>query len=161
MPGTPGAVRTDPDGTRTLVLDRRLPDAVDAVWAEITEPARLARWYGTYTGTGGTGGTVELTITAEVDAGGEVDPPVTVDVLACEAPHRLVVDVPADSPAAWRLAVGLSGDGDGTALRFEHRLTDGLDGADVESGWQWYLDRLAASLHDEAMPDWDEYSGQA
>jgi uncharacterized protein YndB with AHSA1/START domain len=44
-----------------LLLERRYPEPVDDVWAAITESDRLARWAGSYTGTGRAGGTVEVT----------------------------------------------------------------------------------------------------
>ena len=42
-------------------------------------------------------------------------------------------------------------------LRFEQHLEEGLDAADVEAGWRWYLDRLSASLQGEPMPEWADY----
>ena len=140
------------------MLRREYPDPVDAVWAALTESERLSRWIGTYTGTGGAGGCVEFTITGEVDAGGEVAAPVTVAILECVPQRRLVVDIPeSDTDRSWRVAVTLSEEGGRTVLRFEQRLVEGLDAADVEAGWTWYLDRLAAALHDEPMPAWAQY----
>ena len=154
---------TDPQADhRTLVLRREYPDPIDQVWAALTESDRLTRWIGTYTGRGGTGGTVEFTMTGEVDAGGDVAAPVTVAVRECAPPRRLVVDIPEnDVDRSWRVAVTLSDDAGPTVLRFEQHLVDGLEGADVEAGWNWYLDRLGASLHDEPMPAWAEYEAAA
>lgn len=162
---------------RVLVLDREYPDPIDDVWAALTESDRLARWIGSYTGAGGAAGTVEFTMTGEVDAGGTVAPPATVAIVACEPPGRrpggragdgsdrrvdgptarLVVDIPETADRAWRVAVDLTGTTRGTALRFEQRITAGIDPADVEAGWSWYLDRLGAALHDAPMPAWDDY----
>ena len=64
--------------SRTVVVQREYADPIGDVWTALTESDRLARWLGHYTGTGGAGGTVELTMTGEVDAGGEVAAPVTV-----------------------------------------------------------------------------------
>jgi uncharacterized protein YndB with AHSA1/START domain len=149
----------DPDDGRTLTLRRSYPDPVDDVWAAFTESERLARWFGSYTGTGRPGGTVELTITGEVDAGGAVADPVTVTIHECAAPHRLVVEVPEGPEGrAWVLDVTLSRAGTGTDLVFRQRLVPGLDPTDVEAGWNWYLDRLGASLRGTAMPDWSAYA---
>jgi uncharacterized protein YndB with AHSA1/START domain len=52
------------------VFRRVLADPVDAAWPAMTESDRLGRWFGTYTGTGRVGGTVELLMTAAEDAGG-------------------------------------------------------------------------------------------
>ncbi|MCE0761490.1 SRPBCC domain-containing protein [Pseudonocardia kujensis] len=149
----------DPDDGRLLTVRRSYPDPIDDVWAAFTDSARLARWFGTYTGTGRPGGTVELTITGEVDAGGAVADPVTVTIHECAAPHRLVVEVPEGADGqTWLLDVTLGPAGEGTDLVFRQRLIPGLDPADVEAGWSWYLDRLGASLHGTAMPDWSAYA---
>jgi uncharacterized protein YndB with AHSA1/START domain len=154
---------TDPQADRrTLVLRREYPDPIDQVWAALTESDRLARWIGTYTGTGGTGGAVEFTMTGEADAGGEVAASVSVAILECAPPRRLVVDIPEnDNDRSWRVAVTLSDDSGPTVLWFEQHLLDGLEPADVEAGWNWYFDRLGASLHGEPMPVWADYAPAA
>lgn len=141
---------------RELVLHRRYPDPVDDVWAALTESDRLARWIGSYTGDGP--GSVEFTTTGEVDAGGEVADPVTVTIVECEPPVRLVVDFPETEERSWRIAVTLTAVDGGTALRFDQRVAEGLDPADVRAGWIWYLDRLGASLRDAPMPAWAQYA---
>jgi uncharacterized protein YndB with AHSA1/START domain len=148
----------DPD-TRTLTLHRTYPDPVDDVWAAFTDSDRLARWFGSYHGTGRPGGTVELTVTGEVDAGGAVADPVTVTVHECAAPHRLVVEIPDESAgSSWLVEVTLASAGEGTDLTFVQHLVPGLDPADVAAGWNWYLDRLGASLHGAPMPEWSAYA---
>ena len=142
---------------RLLVLRREYPDAIDEVWAALTESDRLARWIGTYTGRGGAGTTVAFTLTGEADAGGEVAPPVTVPVVECAPPRRLVVDIPDADGGAWRIAVTLSDESGSTVLRFEQHLVEGFDAADVEAGWRWHLDRLGAALQGEPMPAWADY----
>ncbi len=150
--------RDEPGDARAVVLHREYPDPIDDVWAALTRSDRLARWIGSYTGEGGAGGTVEFTLTGEVDAGGEVAAPVTVTVLECVPPHRLVVDIPEEQGGrAWRVAVTLDGAGGRTVLRFEQRVVDGVDPADVEAGWRWYLDRLGAALSGTPMPAWADY----
>jgi uncharacterized protein YndB with AHSA1/START domain len=142
-----------------LLLERRYPEPVDDVWAAITESDRLARWAGSYTGTGRAGGTVEVTWTGEVDAGGEVAPPVTVTIHECDPPTRLVVEIPL-GPDAWHITVTLGPDGDrpgGTHLTFEQRLLPSMSRKEVEAGWRWYLDKLGASLSGAPVPDWQAY----
>ena len=90
--------------------------------------------------------------------GGEVAAPVTVTVRECAPPHRLVVEVPGGDGPPWLLTVTLSRAGEGTALFFEQRLVPGIDAGDVAAGWNWYLDRLGASLRGADMPDWAEYA---
>ena len=136
---------TDPQADaegRLVVLRREWPDPIDDVWSALTESERTARWIGTWTGRADT--TVEFTMTGEVDAGGEVAPPVTVTIVECD-------------PPPWRVAVSLTEEGGRTVLHFEQRVVGGVSPADVEAGWSWYLDRLGAALHGEPMPSWTEY----
>jgi uncharacterized protein YndB with AHSA1/START domain len=151
MPNTPPV-----DGA-AVVLQREYPEPIGRVWAALTESDRLARWIGTHAGGGHAGGTVEFTVTGEADAGGEVASPVTVTILECDPPRRLVVDFPENDERTWRLAVTLAAEAGGTLLRFEQPTVDGHDPADVEAGWRWYLDRLGASLSGEPMPAWEDY----
>ena len=41
-----------------------------------------------------------------------------------------------------------------TVLLFEQIVPTDMDITEVGPGWHWYLDRLAATLHNVAMPDW-------
>jgi uncharacterized protein YndB with AHSA1/START domain len=153
---------TDPQAeASTVVLRREYPDPIQEVWGAVTESDRLARWIGSYTGSGGVGRTVEFTLTGEVDAGGEVAPPTTVTILECEPPRRLVVDIPdpegGGPDRSWRVAVTLHEEPGGTVLIFEQRLAQGVGPADVEAGWSWYLDRLGAVLRGGPMPAWADY----
>lgn len=141
-----------------LVLRRQYPDPIEDVWSALTESDRLSRWIGTYTGRGRPGGTIEFVMTGEADAGGEVAAPVTVTVHECEAPRRLVVDIPDTGTKSWRVGLDLEPSGTGTALVFTQDLLDGMNRADVEAGWNWYLDRLEASLHATPMPEWTNYA---
>ena len=141
-----------------IVLNRTYPDPVEDVWSALTESERLGRWYGTYTGTGRPGGTVEVTITGEVDAGGEVAEPAPVRIHECAPPHRLAVEIPEAGSDSWFVTVDLRSVGSGTELVFTQRLVPGFSAADVEAGWSWYLDRLGASLRGGEMPDWSEYA---
>jgi uncharacterized protein YndB with AHSA1/START domain len=152
-------LQADHDG-RTVVLRREWPDPIDDVWSALTESERTARWIGTWTGRGEEAGvsTVEFTMTGEVDAGGEVAPPVTVTIVECDPPRRLVLDIPEGEGPPWRVAVTLSEERDRTVLLFEQRVVGDLSTADVHAGWNWYLDRLGAALHGEPMPSWTAYA---
>ncbi len=146
---------------REIVLHRRYATSAEDVWAAFTESERLARWIGHYTGRGRPGGTVEFTVTGELDAGGGVAEPVTVTIHECAPPHRLVVDVPeygTDGARSWWVAVDIAPDGDGAALTFTQRPVDGPSTAEVTAGWNWYLDRLGAALHGGPMPAWSDYT---
>jgi uncharacterized protein YndB with AHSA1/START domain len=156
-----------PPDDRTVRLHRQYPDPIDTVWSALTESDRLAGWIGSYTGAGRPHGTVEFTMTGEADAGGEVAPPVTVTIVECAPPGnggataRLVVDVPEPAESTertWRLAVTLTDQAGGTGLVFEQQVPPGLDPADIEAGWSWYLDRLGAALRGGPMPVWADYA---
>lgn len=142
---------------RDVVVRRTYPDPLEEVWSAFTDPARLARWYGTYAGRGRPGGTVEVTVTAEVDAGGEVGEPVTALIHECAPPHRLVVEFPV-GPQSWRVELILSRAGTGTEVVLSQRAVPDVAPADLEAGWAWYLDRLGAALGGAAMPDWAAYA---
>ena len=146
-----------PHPAPAVVLQQEYPDPIGQVWAALTESDRLAPWIGTHTGGGAPGGTVEFTMTGEVDAGGEVAEPVTVTVVECVPPRRLVVDFPETDERTWRVALTLAPQAGGTILSFEQPMPDGLDPADVEAGWRWYLDRLGATLRGGPMPAWADY----
>jgi uncharacterized protein YndB with AHSA1/START domain len=151
-------VTTDPQVDaegRVVVLRREWPDPIDDVWSALTESERTARWIGTWSGLTDT--TIEFTMTGEVDAGGEVAPPVTVTIVECDPPRRLVLDIPEGDGPPWRVAVSLTEDGGRTVLLFEQSVVGDVSTADVEAGWSWYLDRLGASLHGEPMPSWTDY----
>ncbi|MBC3189908.1 SRPBCC family protein [Pseudonocardia sp. C8] len=152
MTGPAGTVVRGADGQARLAFRREFPDPVDEVWAAITDPDRCARWFGHWTGDARPGGTVALTMTSEEDGGG---PPSTVRIVTCEPPHRLAVEISEETGAPWELAVVLAPAGDGTVLEFEQVLPAGFSPADAGPGWHWYLDRLAATLSGEPMPDWE------
>lgn len=145
-----GLVRPGPSGDHDLVLTRTFPGSVDDVWASITEPDRLARWYGSYAGETGPGRTVQVTMSAE--EGAPTDP---VLILACDPPHRLELQFGHTEPA-WRVVITLAADGATTELTFSQTLAGGIDAADVGPGWEYYLDRLEAAERSEALPDWDD-----
>jgi uncharacterized protein YndB with AHSA1/START domain len=140
------------DPRRLVALRRDWPDPIDDVWSALTESERTARWIGYYTGRTAT--TVEFTMTGEADAGGEVAPPVTVTIVECDPPRRLVLDIPEGDKPPWRVAVTLTEEAGRTVVLFEQHVPDDVSPADVEAGWNWYLDRLGAVLHDEPMPAW-------
>ncbi|MBN9736093.1 hypothetical protein Ae168Ps1_3904c [Pseudonocardia sp. Ae168_Ps1] len=154
MTATPGTVTRDPDGRARLTFRRTFPEPVDDVWSAITDPGRCARWFGTWTGDARPGGTVRLSLTSDEDGGG---PPSDARIVVCEPPHELAVEIAEESGPPWELAVSLTPDPpSGTVLVFEHVLPDGFSPADAGPGWHWYLDRLAATLSDSAMPDWEQ-----
>lgn len=145
-----GQVLRDTDGMR-LEFVRTYDDPVDDVWSALTDPDRVARWIGTWTGDPTTG-TVQLVMTEDENA-----TPETVTIVACEPPTRLVLDVPTQD-GTWRLSVSLRAQDRVTTLVFVQRLAEPYDASSVGPGWHYYLDRLGAVVAGTAVPDtWDDY----
>lgn len=130
--------RTDRDGW--LVFTRTFAAPIEDVWAAVTEPDRLARWIGTWTGDPDSG-SVAFTMTAEGD-----DAPVeTYRIEACHPPHLLLVTTIDEDGGTWRLRLALSEADGTTSLDFAQHLTDPGLAAHVGPGWDYYLDRLVAA----------------
>ncbi|MCW2816339.1 MAG: polyketide cyclase [Nocardioides sp.] len=165
---------TDLLGTRDqhdLVFTRTFAAPLEDVWAACTEPARMERWIGTWTGDPAAG-EVAFRMTAEGD-----DVPEEVYVVeACEPPRRFVV--------RSRDAASFSADGSGPQVHWQHTLelteADGVttltfrqvvpEGpvgaemvASVGPGWDYYLDRLVTSYagDDLAAVVFEAYLGRS
>ena len=160
--------REERDGRTLLVIERRLRAPVDDVWAACTEPSRMERWIGTWSGDPASG-SVSFRMTAE----GDDVPAEEMDVLACEPPHRFAVRSREPQPfsedgsgdtALWEMELELT-EADGvTSLRFVQVLAPGATGiemaANVGPGWEYYLDRLVAAVTgtDVAAVGWADYA---
>lgn len=126
---------------------------VDDLWSAVTEPERLARWIGSWTGRAEVGGTVDFQMLHEER---ECAPdPVT--IVECDPPTRLAVEFPSPE-AAWLVELTLSATPTGSTLLFSQRLNRPEEAGDAGPGWHWYLDRLGAVLGDTAMPaEWARF----
>jgi uncharacterized protein YndB with AHSA1/START domain len=140
-----GEVLRDADGVRLeFVRTYHAPPA--DVWSAVTDPERMARWIGRWTGDPSTG-RVEFVMTA---AGSER--PETVLIHDCSAPTHLAMTLESrDGP--WPLEVTLTDQGESTILRFVHRLAEPYDASTIGPVWQNFLDRLGAVLGDGPAPD--------
>lgn len=148
-------IREERDGATYVVLRRRFAAPIDAVWAAVTEPARLERWIGTWSGDPASG-VVEFRMTAE----GEDAPAEPHRIVACDPPQRLVTESQVSGEGEiWRLELDLTESDGVTTLVFAQRLADGLPVASVGPGWDYYLDRLVAVQggDDVDAVDWDAY----
>ena len=151
---TPLGRRETRDGAQHVVFTRTFAAPLADVWAACTEPARMQRWIGTWTGDPASG-EVAFRMTAE----GEDVPEEVYLVEACEPPRRFVVrsrDAAAFSEdgsgprVAWQHTLELD-EADGvTTLTFTQVVPDGPVGGDlvasVGPGWDYYLDRLVTVL---------------
>ena len=141
-------------GAEHVVFTRIFAAPIEDVWAACTEPDRMQRWIGTWTGDPATG-EVAFRMTAE----GEDVPEEVYLVQACDPPRRLVVrsrDTAAFSEdgsgprVAWQHVLELDETDGVTTMTFTQLVPDGPLGTDLVSsvgpGWDYYLDRLVASL---------------
>ena len=134
-----GRIERDGEGRPTLVITREFTAPIEDVWASVTEPSRMERWIGTFSGDPASG-SVQFRMTAE----GADAPAEEVEILACEPPRLL--DVITRTPdGQWHLRVALSEEGGRTVLTFTQPQIDPVEAESVGPGWEFYLDRLAAA----------------
>jgi uncharacterized protein YndB with AHSA1/START domain len=132
-----GRLESTGDGHR-LVLERTFRAPIADVWAAVTEPERMARWIGTWSGDPATG-TVSFLMTAE----GQAEPE-EVEIRECDPPYVLRVTT-RQGEGSWHLELELS-EADGvTTLRFLQPGVDPAQAGSVGPGWEYYLDRLVAA----------------
>ena len=84
-PGTRilGSLRSA-DGKGVVRIEDRYDTDIDDLWSALTDPGRLARWYGQVEGDLRPGGEFRLYVeSADLDGTGRVE--------ACEPPRRLLV----------------------------------------------------------------------
>ncbi|MBF4765806.1 SRPBCC family protein [Nocardioides islandensis] len=131
--------RIEREGERlTLFVARTFEAPVEDVWAAITEPERLGRWLGTWTGDPATG-RVSFRMGFEGDQASYEQ----MEIRECDPPHSLKVTSNV-GPYVWYLDVALS-EADGvTTLAFSQPELDHEDSLSVGPGWEYYLDRLVA-----------------
>ena len=136
-----------------VVLPRTFRMPRDEVWKAITEPERLERWIGTWSGDPAEG-RVSFRMTAE----GEDIPANDYVITGCRPTEHLGLEADA-AGMHFELRLDLS-EGDGvTTLLFAQRMSDPEMASSVGPGWEYYLDRLVAAETggDVADVKWDDY----
>jgi uncharacterized protein YndB with AHSA1/START domain len=141
-------------GVGIVRIEDRLDAAVDDVWSAITDPARLARWYGDVEGDLRLGGEFR----AHVHMSGWHG---TGRITECEPPHRLAtLSKEPEDPTEDLHTVTLTADGDQTIVVYENRSVpvDLLWAYGV--GEQLHVEDLAGHLagreRDASKSRWDE-----
>jgi uncharacterized protein YndB with AHSA1/START domain len=149
-----GSVRSR-DGKGVVRMENRFDTDIDDVWSALTDPSRLARWYGEVEGDLRLGGEYRARLFASGWEGtGRVD--------ACEPPQRLLVrSKDADEPVENVIEVILTADGGQTIVVWEERgmPVDLLSayGAGVQIHVEDLADHLAGrERRDDAKARWDE-----
>ena len=137
------------DGSGVVRIEDRFPTSVDDLWAALTDPARLARWYGQVDGDLRLGGTFRTYVVAsELEATGRVE--------ACEAPRHLLVRT-RETDESYRRGQGvppfdqtveatLTPDGEESVLEVEVRGLPLDKVAFYGAGWQIHVEHLADHL---------------
>jgi uncharacterized protein YndB with AHSA1/START domain len=150
-------------GKGVVRMEDRLDTDIDDLWSALTDPGRLARWYGQVEGDLRPGGEFRLYIeSAGLEGTGRVE--------ACEPPRRLLVTT-RETDESWRKGNGappfneaieatLTADGDQTNLVIEVRGVPLDKIAFYGAGWQIHAEDLAAYLAGRERGDsearWDE-----
>jgi uncharacterized protein YndB with AHSA1/START domain len=136
-------------GTGVVRIEDRYDTGIGDLWSALTEPDRLARWYGQVDGDLRPGGQFRLHVeSADIDATGRVE--------ECEPPRRLLITNRETEESHLRgqgvppydeaIEVTLTADGDQAILVIEVRGMP-LDAiAFYGVGWQLHAEALAAYL---------------
>jgi uncharacterized protein YndB with AHSA1/START domain len=139
---TLGSLR-EADGEGVVRMEARLDTAIDDLWRALTDPDRLARWYGEVEGELSQGAEFRLRIALAGERTGRVE--------ACEPPRRVLLsmrdpDPRPGQPEQTAIEVRLSPDGARTTLVWETRgLPVGLLPA-YGAGIQIHVEHLADYL---------------
>ena len=144
------------EGQGIVRMEDRFDSDIDDVWSALTDPSRLARWYGEVEGDLRLGGEYRARLFSSGWEG-------TGRVEACEPSQRLLVRIKdADEPDDGRdLEVLLTADGDQTAVVWEQRGMPlellSAYGAGVQIHVEDLADHLAGrERRDDAKARWDE-----
>jgi uncharacterized protein YndB with AHSA1/START domain len=151
------------DGVGVVRIDDRYDTAIDDLWAAVTDPARLARWYGQVEGDLRPGGAFRVYLEADdIESAGRID--------VCEPPRRLLVTT-RETDESYRKGQGappfdqtleatLTADGDQTLLVIEVQGMPLDKIAFYGAGWQIHAEHLAAYVAGREPGDtearWDE-----
>src|SRR6266511_4106503 len=143
------------EGKGIVRMEDRFDTEIDDVWSALTDPSRLARWYGEVEGDLRLGGEYRARLFASGWEG-------TGRVEACEPPQRLLVrGKEADEPGENETEVMLTADGDQTMVVWEARGMP-LDllsayGAGVQIHVEDLADYLAGrDRRDDSKARWDQ-----
>jgi uncharacterized protein YndB with AHSA1/START domain len=150
------------DGTGVVRIEDRYDTDIEDLWSAITEPGRLARWFGQVESDLRIGGKFRLDLGPEGERIGRV--------MACE-PRRRILATIRETDESWRkgrgappfdatIEVVLTAEGDQTILVIEVRGMPLDRIAFYGAGWQIHAENLAAYIAGRGRSDtearWDE-----
>ena len=151
------------DGKGVVRLEDRYDTDIDDLWSAITEPSRLARWFGEVSGDLRAGGRYRLYVEADgVETIGRIE--------TCEPPRRLVTTSretdesykkgQGAAPFDEVIEVTLTADGDQTILVAEIRAVPVVKIEFFGVGWQIHAESLARHVagreRGDTEPRWGE-----
>jgi uncharacterized protein YndB with AHSA1/START domain len=135
------------DGKGVVRMEDRFDTDVADVWSALTDPSRLARWYGEVEGDLRVGGEYRARLFATGWEG-------TGRIEACEPPHRLLVSAKEPEAVEYGLIeVTLAADGGGTTLVWEERGMPLEMIAGFGAGIQIHVEDLGAHLAGQGRVD--------
>ena len=143
------------EGKGIVRMEDRFDSEIGDVWSALTDPSRLARWYGEIEGDLRVGGEYRAHLFASGWEG-------TGRVEACEPRQRLLVSInDADEPDENEIEATLTADGDQTIVVWEERGMPlnrlSAYGAGVQLHVEDLADHLAArERRDDSTARWDE-----
>lgn len=126
-----------------VVFTRTFSAPIEEVWAAVSDPDRMSRWVGTWTGDPSSG-----RVTFRMDEAGAEDEETVIRV--CDPPRRWAVTT-ATGGESWYVAISLTERADSTHLEFAQELTDPDTLPSIGPDWEYYLDRLDAHLRGEQV----------
>jgi uncharacterized protein YndB with AHSA1/START domain len=144
------------DDTAVIRFVRRLNHPVEKVWAALTEPAEMLRWWGEGEVDLREGGAFVVRWLNTDDDGNRAEMHATITHL--DPPRLLETDGDMHGVLRWELEP----DGDGTVLTFSSALELPEEfRTKVLAGWHWHLDRLAEALEGGSadlvdLPGWED-----
>jgi len=145
------------DGTGVVRMEDRFDTDIDDLWSALTDPRRLARWYGEVGGDLRPGGEFHARVRDAGERTGHVD--------ACEPPRRLLLtmrdpDPQPGQPEETVIEAQLTADGDQTILVVEDRGMPLDLLAAYGAGVQIHVENLATHIAGREPGDtearWDE-----
>lgn len=134
------------DDIRAITATMNVAASAADVWQTMTDPHRLALWFGTLAGVGEPGGEVDIDVTATAEQ-------VTAVITRCDVSERLTLGWSVDGDRST-VDVTLTPAADGTVVTLTESDVPNAYADVYEHGWTSHLARLAAATTGDALPEW-------